>query len=128
MKRIYRPFLLMLVAATAFAQQASIASSAKPTTTQPPAHKPDRAAAYYHYAMAHMYEEQVAMYGRSELANKAIEEYRLAIEADPNMAAEYTSRGNLVGNLLCAIAGILDQGLNLNGVLRDLLRALNTIL
>ena len=30
-----------------------------------------------------MYEEQVAVYGRSELANKAIEEYRLAIDADP---------------------------------------------
>ena len=33
-----------------------------------------------------MYEEQVASYGRSELANKAIEEYRLAIEADPTSA------------------------------------------
>jgi hypothetical protein len=31
--------------------------------------------------------------------------------------------GNLLGNLLCAIAGLLDQGLNLNGVLRDLLNA-----
>ena len=30
-----------------------------------------------------MYEEQAAVYGRSELANKAIEEYRLAIDADP---------------------------------------------
>jgi len=30
-----------------------------------------------------MYEEQVTMYARSDLANKAIEEYRLAIEADP---------------------------------------------
>ena len=38
---------------------------------------PDRAAAYYHFALAHMYEEQVATYGRSELANKAIEEYRV---------------------------------------------------
>src|SRR5271170_108772 len=28
---------------------------------------PDRAAAYYHFALAHMYEEQVATYGRSEL-------------------------------------------------------------
>ena len=44
---------------------------------------PDRAAAYYHFALAHMYEEQVATYGRSELANKAIEEYRAAIDADP---------------------------------------------
>ncbi len=31
--------------------------------------------------------------------------------------------GNLLGNLLCAIAGLLDGGLNLNTVLRDLLRA-----
>ena len=47
---------------------------------------PDRAAAYYHFTLAHMYEEQVATYGRSELANKAIEEYRAAIDADPSSA------------------------------------------
>src|SRR6202142_2505834 len=47
---------------------------------------PDRAAAYYHFAMAHMYEEQVATYGRSELANKAIEEYRAAIDAEKPFA------------------------------------------
>jgi tetratricopeptide (TPR) repeat protein len=38
-----------------------------------------------------MYEEQVASYGRSELANKAIEEYRLAIDADPT--SEYLTSG-----------------------------------
>ncbi len=56
--------------------------------TQPAAKSktPDRAAAYYHFALAHMYEEQVATYGRSELANKAIDEYRAAIEADPTSA------------------------------------------
>jgi tetratricopeptide (TPR) repeat protein len=55
---------------------------------------PDRAAAYYHFVMAHMYEEQyeeqVATYGRSEAADKAaekaIEEYRAAIDADPSSA------------------------------------------
>src|SRR5208282_5940233 len=47
---------------------------------------PDRAAAYYHFALAHMYEEQVSAYGRSDLANKAIEEYRAAIDADPTSA------------------------------------------
>ena len=46
----------------------------------------DRALAYYHFCLAHMYEEQVATYGRSDLANKAIEEYRAAIDADPNSA------------------------------------------
>ena len=47
---------------------------------------PDRAAAYYHFALAHMYEEQVATYGRSDFTNKAIEEYRAAIDADPTSA------------------------------------------
>ena len=56
------------------------AAGATATATTP---KVDRAAAYYHFALAHMYEEQVASYGRSELANKAIEEYRAAIDADP---------------------------------------------
>jgi len=70
--------------------------SAKPTDSAPapaaPNRKaPDRAAAYYHFALAHMYEEQVATYGRSELANKAIEEYRAAIEADPT--SEYLTSG-----------------------------------
>jgi tetratricopeptide (TPR) repeat protein len=38
-----------------------------------------------------MYEEQVTVYGRSELANKAMDEYRLAIEADP--ASEFLTSG-----------------------------------
>jgi tetratricopeptide (TPR) repeat protein len=46
--------------------------------------KPDQAAAYYHFSLAHMYEEMMSMYGRSEYATKAIEEYRLAIENDPS--------------------------------------------
>src|SRR5579884_2133275 len=48
------------------------------------AKKPDQGAAYYHFSLAHMYEEMMAMYGRSEYATKAIEEYRLAIENDPS--------------------------------------------
>src|SRR5256885_2136109 len=46
--------------------------------------KTDHAGSYYHFALAHMYEEMMAMYGRSEFATKAIEEYRLAIESDPS--------------------------------------------
>src|SRR2546423_5805148 len=90
MNRIYRLFILLSCGPTASAHKPATASNAKPAT-QPATHKPDRAAAYYHYAMAHMYEEQVAMYGRSELANKAIEEYRLAIDADPT--SEYLTSG-----------------------------------
>jgi tetratricopeptide (TPR) repeat protein len=90
MKSIYRPIFLLLLAAAAVAQQAPTATDSKPVI-QPQIRKTDKAAAYYHYAMAHVYEEQVAIYGRSELANKAIEEYRLAIDADPT--SEYLTSG-----------------------------------
>jgi tetratricopeptide (TPR) repeat protein len=87
-------FVLFLVA-TAVAQQASApstsaASTSKPGTTPAP-RKLDRAAAYYHYAVGHMYEDQFAVYNRSDLATKAIEEYRLAIDADPT--SEYLTSG-----------------------------------
>jgi tetratricopeptide (TPR) repeat protein len=90
MKSMYRLCFVLLVGTIASAQQTSAPASAKPAA-QPAARKVDKAAAYYHYALAHMYEEQVAVYGRSELANKAIEEYRLAIDADPT--SEYLTSG-----------------------------------
>src|SRR5580698_988838 len=71
------------------AQDQTAPAKDSPAAAAQPASKaktPDRAAAYYHFALAHMYEEQVATYGRSELANKAIEEYRAAIDADPTSA------------------------------------------
>src|SRR5215468_7162546 len=74
-------------------EKTSSPAQAQPANPQPSsaAKKPDRAAAYYHYSLAHMYEEMVAMYGRSEYATKAIEEYRLAIEADPS--SEFLNSG-----------------------------------
>lgn len=56
-----------------------------------PEKKVDRAAAYYHFSLAHMYEEMVALYGRSEYASKAIEEFRLALENDPS--SEFLNAG-----------------------------------
>lgn len=79
----------LLALATAWAQQKP-ASQAN-TATQNVTHKPDRSDAYFHYTMAHMYEELVTMYGRSDLANKAIDEYRQAIDADPD--SEYLTAG-----------------------------------
>ncbi|HEV2697176.1 MAG TPA: tetratricopeptide repeat protein [Terriglobales bacterium] len=55
------------------------------------AQKVDKGAAYYHFTMAHMYEEEMAAYGRSDLVSKAIDEYRLALEADPT--SEYLTSG-----------------------------------
>jgi len=101
MNRIFRSILVLsFLAAFAVAQQASPSpaepksSDAKnaPSKSSPASpRKLDRAAAYYHYTVAHMYEEQVTVYGRSELANKALEEYRLAIDADPS--SEFLTSG-----------------------------------
>ena len=89
MNRIFRSvFALSFLAAVATAQSKPSSppeKPAEPKAAQSAAQSPrrvDRAAAYYHYGLAHMYEEQITIYGRSELANKAMEEYRLAIEAD----------------------------------------------
>lgn len=46
--------------------------------------KTDRAAAYYHYALGHLYGELAGMYGnRGEYLNQAIDNYRQALKADP---------------------------------------------
>jgi tetratricopeptide (TPR) repeat protein len=63
------------------------AAPSQPATQKPP----DRAAAYYHFMMAHMYEEMVSTYGRADYANKAIDEYRLAIDNDPS--SDYLNAG-----------------------------------
>ncbi len=44
----------------------------------------DRASAYYHYTLAHMYAELAQTYNnRPDYVNKAIENYKAAIKADP---------------------------------------------
>ena len=40
---------------------------------------PDRSSAYYHYGLAHLYEEMAVNAGRPEYANQAVEEYKLAL-------------------------------------------------
>jgi tetratricopeptide (TPR) repeat protein len=101
MNRIFRAVLVLSIfAAVAAAQDVSSspaepkpagsnAAESKSSSSAP--RKIDRGAAYYHYTLAHMYEEQVTVYGRSELANKAMDEYRLAIEADPS--SEFLTSG-----------------------------------
>ncbi len=64
------------------------AGNRTPATTPGPAtpHKVDHGAAYYHFMLAHMYEELATSYQQPEFASKAIEEYKLAIENDPGSA------------------------------------------
>ncbi len=98
MKRFFCAVLGLSFFASVASAQTSASSPADPKPAGPASaptkgspRKLDRAAAYYHYTLAHMYEEQVTVYGRSDLANKAMEEYRLAIEADPS--SEFLTSG-----------------------------------
>jgi tetratricopeptide (TPR) repeat protein len=93
---MFRLLLMISVASSAAVSQTS--PSVQPDPAQPDAkpaqssaRKVDKAAAYYHYTLAHMYEEMVTAYGRSDLATKATEEYRLAIDADPS--SEFLTSG-----------------------------------
>ena len=79
--------MISLAATAACSQTTSSAQPEAAPDSKAPASSPrkvDRASAYYHYTLGHMYEEMVTAYGRSDLATKATEEYRLAIEADPS--------------------------------------------
>ncbi len=64
------------------------ASPSGPVTAAP---QPDRSSAYYHFGLAHMYEDMATNYGRPEYATRAIEEYKLALAADPN--SKYLNNG-----------------------------------
>jgi len=59
------------------------ATPANPATAAP---APNRAQAYFHLALAGVYEDDAISDGRTDEVNKAIEEYKLALNADPNSA------------------------------------------
>jgi tetratricopeptide (TPR) repeat protein len=65
--------------------------SGKTDPASPATQKPDRSAAYYHFGLAHMYEDMATNYGRPEYATRAIEEYKLALDADPG--SKYLNSG-----------------------------------
>ncbi len=82
-----RPMAFSSVALTCALSVLPLAAQQKPAPQAAPpaqpAQKPDRAAAYYHFGLAHMYEDMATNYGRPEYATRAIEEYKLALDADP---------------------------------------------
>lgn len=71
----------MLLAGLALGQTSQQAKKGRDDAREP---QRDKAAAYYHYSLAHMYAEMASSYNnRGDFFNKAIENYRLAIKADP---------------------------------------------
>ncbi len=93
------PIWLQLAAATLILLPASIVcaqgTKADPATPNPAGTAPvkapggaesqplDRSQAYFHSALAHIYEEEAIASGRPEYMRHAIEEYKTALNADP---------------------------------------------
>ncbi|MGA3033630.1 MAG: tetratricopeptide repeat protein [Terracidiphilus sp.] len=85
--------MLILPVAPMCAQSAAIgtpsptpATVPTPAKTTPAPTETNRAVAYYHLALASVYEDDAISEGRSDEVNRAIEEYKLALNADPNSA------------------------------------------
>ena len=74
--------VLLVSPALLAAQSATPASPSAASPSGAPA--PDRSSAYYHYGLAHLYEEMAVSAGRPDYATQAVEEYKLALNADPN--------------------------------------------
>lgn len=65
--------------------QAAVAQDGAAKTPAPVADSSkDRGPAYYHYALSRMYAEMATSAGRQDYATQAIEEYKLALGADPD--------------------------------------------
>jgi tetratricopeptide (TPR) repeat protein len=82
------------------------------TKTPPPPPVPDRAAAYYHDGLAHMYEEMVINTGRPDYAAQAVEEYKLALNADPTSKYLQDGLADLyfkIGRIREAVSAAQDQ-------------------
>jgi tetratricopeptide (TPR) repeat protein len=73
---------LLFAVPTIIAQTPATAKTA-PISSATPA-TPDRASSYYHYGLAHLYEDMAVSAGRSDYATQAVEEYKLALNADPD--------------------------------------------
>jgi tetratricopeptide (TPR) repeat protein len=100
-RRISFVLALSFVSFTASAQQP--AADAKPT---------DRAASYYHYGLARIYEGQAVSSGRQDLATQAIEQYKLALDTDPDSRALQDGLANLyfrLGRVREAVSAAQDQ-------------------
>ena len=84
--------LVVAVLGTLLLLRRPLFAESKPTvppkqeTATAPAQETTRGAAYYHLALAHTYEDMAANTGRQDYATRAVEEYKLALNADPTSA------------------------------------------
>ena len=81
-------------------------------TPDPTPGQPDHAASYYHDALAHLYEDLAVNAGRPDYATQAVEEYKLALNADPNSAKLADGLADLyfkIGRIRDAVTAAKDQ-------------------
>jgi tetratricopeptide (TPR) repeat protein len=113
MSRIFRAALVPLALAALSAP--TFGSAQTPGgSTQSPATAPavDHADSYYHYALAKLYEEQAVASGRQDAATQAIEQYKMALDADPNSRVLQDGVANLyfrLGRIREAVSAAQDQ-------------------
>jgi tetratricopeptide (TPR) repeat protein len=77
-----------------------------------PAGIPDRASSYYHYGLARLYEDMAVNAGRSDYATQAVEQYKLALDADPNSRLLQDGLADLyfkIGRIREAVTAAQDQ-------------------
>jgi len=71
-------------AAASPAGAAANSANASPAAAETPELLAGRGQSYYHVAMASIYEDEATSQGRPEYINRAIEEFKLALNADPS--------------------------------------------
>jgi tetratricopeptide (TPR) repeat protein len=112
-----RPFRLVPVAVLLLVTPTLLAAPAppKPTPSKDAAQsKADtgRSAAYYHYGLAHLYEEMAVNAGRPDYATQAVEEYKRALDADPDSTLLQDGLADLyfkIGRIKDAVSAAQDQ-------------------
>jgi tetratricopeptide (TPR) repeat protein len=104
--------LAAFVVASAFAQNPKGLQVRQPELTPLAEGAPDHAASYYHYGLAKLYEDQAVSNGRQDLATQAIEQYKLALGADPDSRPLQDGLANLyfrLGRIREAVSAAQDQ-------------------
>jgi tetratricopeptide (TPR) repeat protein len=109
-----RRFSLLPVAALLFASHTMFAqpSASATAAAKAPTTLPDRASSYYHYGLAHLYEDMAVNAGRSDYATQAVEQYKLALDADPNSKLLQDGLANLyfkIGRIREAVTAAQEQ-------------------
>ncbi|HEY9126389.1 MAG TPA: tetratricopeptide repeat protein, partial [Acidobacteriaceae bacterium] len=70
-------------------------TDAKTQDAKPPISDADKSTAYYHAALADYYEDMATNFGRQDYVTRAVEEYKLALNADPDSTSLATSLAEL---------------------------------